>query len=302
MKVKFIYLFVVLIWTTTPLAIKWSNESFGFILAVTLRMTVALIICASILVLIKSKLFQEARDWKAYAVGSFGFFPNMVLVYWSAQYIPSGLLADLLGIYPFFVGVLSIYMLRENPFNIPRVIALIVAIVGLGFINLGGLALGPDAILGVLGMIASTFLFAVSTVGMKKVGGGVDPLRQLTGSLLFSVPLFILTWLIVGAEVPQAVTLRASLAIAYLIIAGSILGGVAFFFIVKHCSVSTVSLVPLITPVFSLFVGWQLNSEALNLVSIIGSVCILLSLAIYQGVWKHIPYRPYKLLGKKALS
>ena len=38
LKVLSAYLSVVLVWSTTPLAIKWSNSSLNFMAAVTARM------------------------------------------------------------------------------------------------------------------------------------------------------------------------------------------------------------------------------------------------------------------------
>ena len=44
------YCAVLFIWATTPLGIKWSNSSLSFSAAITLRMVLALVLCAAILV------------------------------------------------------------------------------------------------------------------------------------------------------------------------------------------------------------------------------------------------------------
>jgi len=288
MNVRLTYGLVLIIWATTPLAIKWSNDSLDFILSVSLRMFLALGICIAILAVMQRKLFQGKSDWKVYLAGGMSFFPNMLLVYWSAQYIPSGLMAVLMGVYPFFVGVFSIVFLKENPFTVSRVFALLFAIFGLVFIHSGQMSLGEDALYGMWGILIAAIMFAASTVYLKKLGENVDPLRQLSGSLLFATPMFLLTWMVFGAALPTEISMKSVLSVAYLVIAGSILGGVGFFYIVKHCSVSTVSLIPLMTPIIALLVGYVFASEMVELPSIIGSLFIVFSLVIYQGMWRSV--------------
>ena len=71
--------------------------------------TEALLSCESLIV--------ERRDWGVYAASALGLFPNMLLVYWAAQFIPSGLMSVIMGTYPFFVGAFSLLVLRENFFK-----------------------------------------------------------------------------------------------------------------------------------------------------------------------------------------
>ncbi len=288
MKIKLTYILVVFIWSTTPLAIKWSNESFGFLLSVALRIAIALIICVVALKFSKRKLIQQRSDIKVFLAGGLSLFPSMLLVYWSAQFVPSGLLSVLLGVYPFFVGGFSIYLLKDNPFTLVRVLALFVAILGLVFVGQGQMALGDQASFGVFGVLLSALLLSIATVALKKFGGGVDPLRQLTGSLLFSAPCFVLAWLLIDGSIPSEIGIQSALSVAYLVLAGSILGGLGFFYIVTHCRVSTVSLITLITPVFAILVGYIFAGEMLNTKSILGSALILVSLAIYQSVFRDL--------------
>lgn len=286
MKVKVVYMCVVLVWATTPISIKWSNEGFGFLLSVSLRMAIALIIAAALLVLYRRRLFQKSNDWQAFVMGALSLYPTMLLVYWSAQYIPSGLVAVLLGMYPFFIGVFSIFILRENLFTLTRVLALLIAVCGLSLINYGQLGIGESAIYGVLGIVASSLIFAFATVSLKKIGAGVDPLRQLVGSLLFSAPLFVVTSLLSGTEWPDNISAGAWVSLSYLIVSASVLGGLGFFYIVTHCRVSTVGLVPLIAPMLAIIIGFVFAGEVLSWPSAIGSVCVLVSLVLYQGLWR----------------
>src|SRR5690606_25134863 len=92
------YFMVVLIWSTTPLTIQWSNSSLTFVAAVTLRMLLAFVICYAILLLKRQPLTNSPRDWLVFLASGLGLFPNMLLIYYAAQFIPSGLMSVLFGV------------------------------------------------------------------------------------------------------------------------------------------------------------------------------------------------------------
>jgi len=284
MPVIFAYLFIVLLWSTTPLAIHWSNSSLQFISAATLRMLLALVICLALMLVFRMPLAKRRSDWLAFLAGSIGLFPNMLLVYWSAQYISSGLMAVIMGLYPFAAGFFSLLLLKENVFTVQRIFAVVIAIVGLVVINLDKIGVGEHAVYGVLGIVGSAFIHAFSTVWLKKLGGAVSPLRQCTGSLIFAVPAFILSWWILDGEIPTDIDAHSFIGVGYLAVAGSVIGFSLFFYVLKKCSMVSVSFIPLITPVIALAVGAAFADEKISVNTIIGSGLVLLSLIIYQDL------------------
>ena len=286
MPVIFAYIFLVCIWATTPLAIQWSNSSLTFVASISLRSLVALIVCSALLLIFRIRLVQRREDWVAFFAGMVGLYPNMLLVYWSSQFISSGLMAVILGVYPFAVGLFSLLIKKENVFNSARVLALCLALGGLVVINIEQLSLGRDGFLGVICMLASALLFAFSTVWVNSVGGSINPLRQSTGVLLLSVPAFILTWFFVDGELPKVIDTKSLIGLSYLSIAGSVIGHTLFFYVLRHCSMVSVSLIPLITPVMALSIGAVLAKETVSVATLCGSLMVLVSLALYQGVFQ----------------
>ncbi len=288
MKIASAYLGVVLIWSTTPLAIKWSNSSLSFVTAVSARVFIGLAICLLILAVMRKPLVKQRDDWQAFFAGLIGLFPNMLLVYWSAQHIPSALAAVIFGLYPFMVGVFSFLIMKENIFTIRRVIALVVALSGLIVINLEQFSMGGSAVYGVIGMMASTVLFGLSSVWVKHVGVEVDPFRQTTGVLLLAAPLFGLSWFIFDGVLPTFVDSRSLTGVLYLSFAGTLLGGTLFYYVLRNCHVSSVGLITFITPVTALFIGVLLDGERISPATVVGCVLIIVSLAIYQNLFGYL--------------
>lgn len=283
MQVAGAYMLVVLIWSTTPLAIHWSNSSLSFVTAISARMLIATLFCYGLLKVMREPLIEQPRDWLIYAASALGLFPNMLLAYWAAQWISSGLMSVIMGIYPFFVGIFSFLILRENPFSRSRILALLLAVAGLCVVQRAQLTSGIDGLLGIGAMVLMCAMWGFSSVMVKKLGARVSPVRMGAGSLMVATPFFLLTWLCLDGEVPSSVDHKSLLGVGYLALAGSVLGHTLWFFVLRSCSVLNVSLITLITPVMALNWG-VLAGERLSGWTLLGAALIMTALALYQGL------------------
>lgn len=283
MQVPGAYILVVLIWSTTPLAIHWSNSSLSFVAAISARMVIAAVCCFALLKILRQPLVTHRRDWLVYIASALGLFPNMLLVYWAAQSIPSGLMSVIMGIYPFFVGIFSVLILKENPFSPRRVLALLLAMLGLWVVHRDQLSTGVDAFWGISAMVLACVIWAFSSVMVKKLGAAIGPLQMGTGSLIVSAPFFLVCWIWLDGEIPLAIDRTSLIGVIYLVLAGSMLGHTLWFFVLRACSVTSVSLITLITPVMALTWG-ALAGEKFSPLALLGAALIVTALALYQGV------------------
>ena len=287
MPVLIAYILVVLIWGTTPLAIVWSNGSGHFMTAVLSRMLLALVVALVINALLGRRLFDRPGAVWVYLFASLGIFPNMPLVYYSAQFIPSGLIAVIFALSPFVTGVLSAFILKDNPFNRQRLCALVLAVLGLGVIFRSQLALDEGAAIGIAGILGSCVLFSTSSVLLKAQRTSVDAFNQTTGSLLFAMPGLLAFWWLADAPMPALPT-QAVAAIVYLALCGSLLGFTLFFFVLSRLSPSVVSLITLITPILALSSGALLAGERLSTEALIGTALVFCALVLYLDL---LPFR-----------
>lgn len=277
------YTLVVLIWSTTPLAIHWSNSSLPFAFSIAVRMVLAGMLCYVLLKILRQPLIARRRDWLVYAASALGLFPNMLLVYWAAQSVPSGLMSVIMGIYPFFVGLFSIVVLRENPFSISRTFALLLAVFGLWMVHREQMAVGVDAVWGMAAIVLACLIWGFSSVMVKKLATDIGPLRMGTGSLLLSSPFFLVAWWWIDGGLPTFIDDRSLMGVGYLVIAGSLLGHTLWFYVLRACTVSSVSLITLITPVMALTWG-ALSGERFSTLTLVGAGLIVTALGLYQGV------------------
>ncbi len=282
MSVPMAYIGIILIWSTTPLAIKWSAEGAGFLFGVSSRMLLGALICISLMTILGRKLPRHSRALHAYMAGGLGVFGAMLCVYWAAQYISSGLISVLFGLTPIVTGLIAAVFLEEKAFTPSRILGIVFGLIGLIVIFAQRINLGEHLFQGVVGVLLAVALHSASGVWVKSIGVKLSALEVTTGSLLFSAPLYVLIWLIFDGQLPSVVSSRAIGAILYLGVFGSVLGFMMYFYVLKHMEASRTALVTLITPVLALFLGHQFNHEVLDAEVWLGSGCILFGMLLYQ--------------------
>lgn len=285
MAVLFAYISVVLIWATTPLAIQWSSDSLSFIAAAAARMSIALAIALLLHGLLRKSLFTYWQHRRIYFAASIGIFPNMPVVYWGVQFIPSGLVAVIFAMTPFVTGLMTLWLLKQNPFTLKKVLALTLALAGLVVIFYHQFQFNARSVYGIVSVLLSCVLFSFSSVWVKKLTQqetvSLDAFHQASGALLFSLPGLLLSWWLMDGVLPQQVSLKSSASIIYLAIMGSLVGAALFFYILQRLSASAVSLITLMTPVLAIVIGKALADEDLSSHTLIGVAIVLFALLLY---------------------
>ena len=282
MKVTAAYIGVILIWSTTPLAIKFSTDSLSFIVAVGLRMSSAALLCLAIMAVLGRFPRWDRASLKAYGASNLGVFGAMSLSYLAVGFIPSGLLSVMFGMAPLLSGVFARWLLDDERLSWVRNLALLVALGGLFLVFRGAVSWRPDALPGLLASLGAVALFALSGVLVKRQAGHLDALEHTTGSLVLSVPLFVLSWLVLDGQLRTEFSTKSVSSVAYLSVFGSVFGFMLYFYALQALGPTQVALIPLITPVLALALGHVLADEVIAPATIAGGVLILVALALYQ--------------------
>jgi len=281
-SVPLAYLGVVIVWSTTPLAIKWSGEDVGFLFGVASRMAIGLAVSLLLIALWRKTLPRTKEALHVYLAVGVPLFLAMSSVYWGAQYIPSGLIAVIFGLTPLVTGLMASVWLKEKSFTPFRVLGIAASLYGLALIFKHSLVLGENAHLGILGVFGAVFFHSLGTVWMKKVGNNLNAFTANTGGLIVAVTLYAATWLLLDGGIPLDISDRSVWSIIYLAVFGSVFGAVLFYFALKRVSTDKMALLTLITPVTALLIGRFYNNEILDHTTLMGVVFVLCGLLTYQ--------------------
>ena len=273
---------VILIWSTTPLAIKWSALGAGFSFALLSRMAIGVAVCALLLVWLRIRPPLHGRAIHSYLASGLSMFGSMILVYWSSQYVSSGMISVVFGLSPLITSLGAAWWLKEESLNSNKLAGMLLGLIGLALVFKAGLSLGAGAATGVLALFAAVVIQALGLVWIKKVGDDSPPLATTFGSLSVALPLFFLAWWGLDGQVPSAIPARAAWAIIYLGVLGSVLGFWLYYYMIKHMETGRVALITLITPVTALLLGHALNNEPVLPNVWLGTACILSGLALHR--------------------
>ncbi|RTL25564.1 MAG: DMT family transporter [Rhodocyclaceae bacterium] len=290
MPVSLAYLAIILIWSTTPLAIRWSTEGAGFAFSALARMLIGALVAAAILGVGRIRLPLHARARRAYVVGGLGLFGIMALTYWGARYVSSGLISVMFGLSPLMAGLLAACWLGERSLTPTRLAGTLLGASGLALIFMpNGATSGTNVTAGLVALLVAVFISSASLVVLKRIGDDSPPLATTFGSLAVSLPLFGLLWLADGAALPVALPSRTVAAIGYLGIFGSVIGFALYYYVIKHLEASKVALITLITPVMALLLGHLLNREEIGPQVMAGTGLILLGLVVHESsTWRPV--------------
>lgn len=282
MSVPAAFIGVIIIWSTTPLMIKWSSEGTGYLFGVSSRMLLGAVVSSFLLLALARKISWHPQAVKTYIAAGLGIFGAMSTVYWGAQFIPSGLVSVLFGLTPIVTGVLAAFWLNERSLGYEKLLGIVLGIAGLVTIFGNGVEFGNDAIKGILAVLLSVVLHSISAVWVKAIDSKLPAMDITHGGLLVAAPLYFLTWFSYDGVIPSEISSRALMSILYLAVFGSVIGFFLYYYVLKHIEASRVALVTLITPVVALFLGQLLNNETHQPLVWAGTVLILIGMSIYQ--------------------
>lgn len=276
------YIFIVLLWSTTPLAIKWSAEGPGFLFGVTARMTIGAACTLMALGLSQQRLIWHSKALQTYCAVALQIYCSMLVVYWAAQFIPSGWISVIFGLTPLMTALLVALWLAERSLTKGKVLSYLLGIAGLVVMFGSALQLGQEAALGICGVLVSTFLQSFSAVWVKRIDAKLPALTQVTGGLLLSLPLYLLTWISFDGQWPTDLPITSWASIVYLGVIATTIGFALYYYLLIYLSATRVALITLISPVMALALGHFVNHEPLTIKVLIGSALILLALVSHE--------------------
>jgi drug/metabolite transporter (DMT)-like permease len=277
------YILVVLIWSTTPLGIVWSSESIDPALSLLMRMSIAVLLGWPLMKMMKVELAWTRSAVKVYLYSSMSLSVGMLFCYLAGRHISSGLMSLCFGVAPILSGMFAQRLIGESKFSRLKKVALLLALSGLALVCMENVTGGSSNVIGLAFIAVGVITFSLSGVMVKSVPVQLHPMSTTMGSLLVSMPLYLLFWFIVGGEMqPETWQMRSIIAVVYLGIFASLVGFLAYFFILQKLPATTVALVVMITPVLSTGLGILVNDEHFSFTLLAGGILVISGLALFQ--------------------
>jgi len=278
MKARVVWLILCGIWGSTWLFIKLGLADLPPLTFAGIRFLFASLILVALILARGLRWPRRRRDWIVIAVvGLLQFSLNYGLVFWGEQRISSGLAAVLQSTFPAFGLVIAHFYLPEEPITTKKVIGVLLGFAGVGIVFSQQLAIaGPTALAGSVALVLSALCGSYGNVLVKAYGTKIDPFVLAAGQMICGFPpLLTLGVLTEGNPFRFHWTRSAILALAYLVIVGSVLAFTLFYWLVRHMDVVNTMLIALVTPVVAVILGMIVLHEQLNWRLFAGAACII---------------------------
>jgi len=282
MSVPMAYIGVILIWSTTPIAVLWSSEEVGFIFGMTSRMVFGAVFATMAVALLGAGLTWNRKAMQLYLISGLTFFFAMFLIYWAVQFIPTGWVSLLYGFMPIATALMARVWLQSETLSTHRMFGMALGFVGLATIFSTAISLSPNSALGISAILLAVILHAGSSVWIKRQQTAMPAIVMTSGGLLVAAPLFLLVWFVNGSGLPLHTSDKTLWSIAYLALFGSVFGFALYYYVLKNIDATKTSLITLIAPVLALALGHMLNGEPLTSEIIAGAILILGGLMLFE--------------------
>lgn len=282
-----VWLLLCLIWGSTWFFIKIGLEDLPPITFASVRFITAATIIFIIIKVQNIQLPKTKSEWKLLGItGLLQFSINYALVFWSEQYISSGLAAVLQATIPAF-GLLSAWIhLKNETIGWRKILAILLGIVGVAIIFVEQLKINSlMAFAGCVAIVLGASAAAEASVLTKAFGGKQHPASLVLGQMICGfLPLIFYALLKEGNPLNFDWTLSAIFSIFYLAIVGTIAAFWLYYWLLGQIESSQAMTISLVTPLIAVIIGALVLKEKLPSQTFMGGALILASVGIV--IWR----------------
>ena len=284
-KVLLAFAIIYFVWGSTFLAIRVGVREVPPFLLAAFRFLIAGFVLFGWM-RAKGRVSPSGREWFSVIVLAVLFFVgDYGLVFWAERRVPSGVTAVMMATIPAFMALSEILFLKTQRLTMRLGVALLVGIGGVLVLISRSFSFGDSPIdtFGALALIVAAISWAVGSALTRKLPLPSSKPMSSGAQMLAGGVFLTLTSAALGefhGFRVQAVSLKAWLALAYLIVAGSIIAFTAYVWLIHHESPTKVGTYAYVNPVVAVLLGYFLGGEALSLRTIIGTMLVLVSVVV----------------------
>jgi len=279
---------LILIWSTTWAVIRVGLRGIPPFTGVALRFAIASALLLALAPVFGVRLGRQPHELRIWWINTFLTFtiPYGIL-YWSEQWLPSGLAAVIFAITPLVTALAAHFALPAERLTARSILGVLVGFGGIAvlysgdFQSLGGGQVARAAAV----MLIAPVCAALSNVAVKRWGGGIHPLSIGAVPMAATAALMgALAWLVERGR-PVTFNTPAVLSLLYLGLIGSALPFTLYFWLLRRQSATGMAMINYATPVLAVAIGTFFLDEPFTLRIVLGSALVLLGvgLAINKG-------------------
>jgi drug/metabolite transporter (DMT)-like permease len=284
-KILLAFAIIYFVWGSTFLAIRVGVREVPPLILASMRFSVAGAVLYGWMRL-KGTPSPSWREWLAATLLAICIFVlDYGLLFWAEQRVPSGIAAVMLATIPVFMALSEILFLRTQRLTVRLALALLIGIGGVAVLVSHAVSFGEAPIdrAGAIALVVAAMSWSIASALTRKVPlpaskAMASGAQMLSGGIMLAIAAAIFGEFR-GFHI-QAVSRGAWLALAYLIVAGSIVGFTAYVWLIHHESPTKVGTYAYVNPVVAVIVGYFLGGETIGPRTLLGTLLVLVSVIV----------------------
>jgi len=271
------------LWGSTYLAIRIAVHSVPPLLAAGIRFTIAGILLYG-WSRVRGTPSPTRVQWRNLAIlGALMFLLTYGGLFWAEMTLPSGIASVLVATIPVWTALFEICIFKRERFRWPLAVAVSMGLVGVATLALGS-GSGQLGWLACLAVIACEISWSLGTVLSKEMDLPASKFMSAGSQMLLGGIMLLAVSALIGELTPHPrISLQAFWAIAYLIIAGSLIAYTAYTWLLDRLSATRIASYAYVNPVIALALGAWLGGEELTARTIGGAALVLASVVLLLG-------------------
>jgi len=268
---------IYILWGTTFLAIRIAVQEMPPLFAAGTRFFIAGVLLYGFM-RFNGQSRPTGIEWRNLTViALLMFVVEYGALFWAEKYVPSGIASVFLATIPLITIVFEMFVLRQQQFRWELGVATLLGFIGIGILLLhnGEQHFGILPCLAILGGVVSWSLGSVLTRSLKLPGS--KPLTAGATMMLGGGVLLVLSALFGEMHPFPHVSIRAALALLYLIVFGSLLAFTAFVWLLARMPATRVSSHAYINPIVAVALGYFVANETVTARTLAGTTLVLIS-------------------------
>jgi drug/metabolite transporter (DMT)-like permease len=276
---------VCLFWGTTYLAIRVGVQSLPPALFLGARFLVA------------GSIFVPYLKWRGFnfpqrkelANIAFVGFALLVLanggVVWAEQWVPSGLAALVVATLPFWMAGFEAALPSGNKMTLRKGLGIIIGFMGLVILFGSELRDSFDVTYfkGILALLFSPFCWALGSIYSKSRPIGIHPLMAAGFQMLIAGFILVIGGVLSGEVSRIHLDASGLVALAYLILFGSIVGYGSFVYALSKLPATKVSMYAYVNPVIAVVLGWLILGERMDWIVLSSTAIVLCGVILVKS-------------------
>jgi drug/metabolite transporter (DMT)-like permease len=271
-------------WGTAGVGVRAAfDEGVPPIAMVALRATIAAVAIFAFLQFGRGGVPRGRDEWRTGVVMSlFNLTLPFILFTLAYQYASAGFVGLLTALIPLATAVFAHFLLPDDPLYSGKVLGLIIALAGVAFLTLtgdSGLEEGGRPLLALALGASAVVCIGAANIYAKKRSAGYDPV-EVTGIQFVIGALILIPLTAVAEGWPSEITVLGWLLVVYLALVGSVLPFLAYYWVLKHVTVTRAQIIAYLVPLVALTSGIIVLDEKLEVGIAVGGGLILLGVII----------------------